>query len=92
LKTSNRNRKTVLFTVIFIAFVFCSFAKKEADFKVIAFYTAKSDQGHISFVNEANSWFLEMGKKNRFTYFSTNDWSNLSSGFISEFDVVILRR
>lgn len=89
MKNSNRNPKIVLFTVIFIAFVFSSFAKKYDDFKVIAFYTAKSDQAHISFVNEANRWFLEMGKKNHFTYFSTNDWSNLASGFISEFDVVI---
>jgi hypothetical protein len=31
-------------------------------FKVIAFYTAKNDQAHISFVHEANRWFPEMAR------------------------------
>ena len=30
-------------------------------FKVIAFYTAKNDLAHISFVHEANKWFPQMG-------------------------------
>ena len=32
-------------------------------FKVIAFFTAKQEQAHISFVNEANRWFPEMTEK-----------------------------
>ena len=32
-------------------------------FKVIAFFTAKQDPAHISFVNEANRWFPEMAEK-----------------------------
>ena len=32
-------------------------------FKVIAFFTAKQEQAHISFVNEANRWFPEMAEK-----------------------------
>jgi hypothetical protein len=65
------------------------FSQKNSDFKVIAFYSAKSDEGHISFVNEANTWFTKMGKKYHFTYFSTNDWSNMSAAYLSGFDVVI---
>jgi hypothetical protein len=30
------------------------------EFKVIAFFTAKQDQAHISFVHEAERWFPEM--------------------------------
>jgi len=30
-------------------------------FKVIAFYTGRNDQAHISFVNEANRWFPQNG-------------------------------
>lgn len=89
MKITNHKLRIAFFTFTFIATLFTSFAQKNTEFKVIAFYSAKSDQGHISFVNEANSWFSKMGKKNHFTYFSTNDWSNMSSGFLSGFDVVI---
>ncbi len=58
-------------------------------FNVIAFYTAKNDQAHISFVNEANRWFSEISTKNRFRYVSTNDWSKLNSDTLSNYQVVI---
>lgn len=58
-------------------------------FKVIAFFTAKNDLAHISFVHEANKWFPEMAKKYHFTYDSTNDWNNLNAEFLSHYQVVI---
>lgn len=62
--------------------------KKQA-FKVIAFYTAKSDLAHISFVHEANKWFPEMGKLYNFSYDSTNDWNNLNEEFLSHYNIVL---
>jgi hypothetical protein len=64
-------------------------AKAQKDFKVVAFYTARNDKAHISFVHEANRWFPEMGKKYDFTYDSTNDWSNMNDTFLSKYRVVI---
>lgn len=58
-------------------------------FKVIAFYTAKNDLAHISFVHEANQWFPTMGKQYGFTYDSTNNWSNLNAEFLSHYQVVL---
>lgn len=58
-------------------------------FKIIAFYTARNDQAHISFVNEANKWFAKMASLNNFEYDSTNDWNNLNSKFLSGYQVVI---
>lgn len=58
-------------------------------FKVIAFYTAKNDAAHISYVHEANRWFPAMGKKYGFVYDSTNDWGNLNSDFLSKYAVVL---
>ena len=89
MKISIKKLKRVLLALPFLALVFSSFAKKEVDFKVITFYTAKSDKAHISFVNEANNWFLKMGKKNHFTYFSTDDWNKMTADFLSKYDVVI---
>jgi hypothetical protein len=57
--------------------------------KVIAFYTAKQDSAHISFVHEANRWFPQQAAANHFTYDSTNNWDNLNAGFLSKYQVVI---
>ncbi len=58
-------------------------------FKVIAFYTAKNDQAHISYVHEANQWFPAMGRKYNFTYDSTSNWDNLNAGFLAQYQVVL---
>ncbi len=64
-------------------------SKGQAKFKVIGFYTAKHDQAHISFVHEANKWFSKVAKNNHFTYDSTNNWSNLNTSFLSNYQVVL---
>jgi len=58
-------------------------------FKAIAFYTAKSDQAHISFVHEANRWFAKMASRFNFVYDSTNNWNNMNSAFLAKYQVVI---
>jgi uncharacterized protein len=63
--------------------------KAVKDFHVIAFYTAKEDLAHISFVHEANRWFPKMAAANHFTYDSTNNWNNLNAKFLSGYQVVI---
>jgi hypothetical protein len=64
-------------------------AQNKLAFKVIAFYTAKNDLAHISFVHEANRFFPEMGKLYNFSYDSTNNWGNLNDEFLSQYQVVI---
>jgi hypothetical protein len=64
-------------------------AQSKNEFHVIAFYTAKNDLAHISFVHDANNWFPVMGKKYHFTYDSTNNWNNLNPEFLSRYQVVI---
>jgi hypothetical protein len=67
-----------------------SFAQNTTpEFKVIAFYTARNDQAHISFVHEANKWFPKEGLKYNFEYDSTNNFNNLNSEFLSHYQVVI---
>ena len=57
--------------------------------KVVAFFTAKNDQAHITFVHEANKWFPQKAAQYNFTYDSTNDWNNLNAEFLSKYDVVL---
>lgn len=78
-----------------IVFIICCFitlmtyAQKNTAFRVIAFYTAKNDLAHISFVHEANQWFPSMAKQYHFTYDSTNNWNDLNDTFLARYDVVI---
>jgi len=58
-------------------------------FKVIAFYTGKNDQAHISYVHEANKWFPKMGLKYDFNYDSTSNWNNLNATFLLKYQVVL---
>ena len=59
-------------------------AQNTPKFKVIAFYTAKEDKAHISFVHEANRWFPKMAAKYNFQYDSTNNWHNMNAEFLAQ--------
>lgn len=89
----NLSKKTaLLFAAIFFLCINISalFAQDlKPRFHVIAFYTARNDQAHISFVHEANKWFPEMAKEYNFTYDSTKDWSKLNAEFLAKYQVVL---
>ena len=63
-------------------------AQKKPD-RVIAFFTAKNDLAHISFVHEANRWFDSLCRKNNMIYDSTNDWSRLTSVTADRYALVL---
>ena len=65
-------------------------AKAQSPIKVIAFYTAKRDQAHITYVHEANKWFPKMAAKYNFSYDSTDNWTNLNAEFLSRYQVVFI--
>ena len=78
-----------IFLFILSVFFYSSSLPAQTSFKVIAFYTAKEDLAHISFVHEANRWFPAMAAKYHFAYDSTNNWNNLNDSFLSRYDVVV---
>jgi hypothetical protein len=63
--------------------------KPAPNFKVIAFYTGKADQAHISFVKEANRWFEEMAGQHRFSYRATTNWNELTAQTLASRTVVV---
>ena len=84
----DRTSKKITVLYIFLASCFSVLAQKDS-FKVIAFYTAKNDAAHISFVHEANRWFPKIADQFHFTYDSTSDWSKLNQNFLSQYQVVL---
>lgn len=80
----------IAFVIICCGIVFTGKTQKNlSPFKVIAFYTAKADMAHISFVHEANNWFPKMAARYNFFYDSTNDWNKLNDTFLSQYQVVL---
>ena len=58
-------------------------------FNVIAFFTAKDDQAHISFVKEANRFFPKIANQYQFRYDTTSNWDNLNAAFLANYQVVL---
>jgi uncharacterized protein len=56
---------------------------------VVAFYTAKEDPAHISFVHEANRWFRSAADRYGFCYDSTNQWERLNEAYLKDVQVVV---
>jgi hypothetical protein len=85
---STRN-SSLLIAVAFFITATSAPAQDKPLFNVIAFYTAKNDAAHISYVHEANRWFPQIAKQYHFRYDSTNNWSNLNDSFLSRYQVVL---
>lgn len=84
------SKKNILIALLSLCFIgFSQNKKANPKFKVIAFYTAKNDQAHISFVHEANKWFPKVAAKNHFEYDSTSNWDNLNAKFLSKYQIVL---
>lgn len=66
-----------------------SASRSNPAFSVVAFYTAKQDAAHISFVREARSWFPQMAAQYHFSFDTTSDWRNLVPEFLARYDVVV---
>ena len=81
--------KIVFYLVLLCALSSCQAQSTTPGFKVIAFYTAKQDLAHISFVHEANQWFPKAAAQYNFVYDSTDNWDNLNADFLSKYQVVI---
>ena len=85
-------RLSLIFILLFSSTFIISNAyaqKVNSKRKVVAFYTGTNDKAHVSFVKEANQWFNEIASKNRFSFSSTTDWSNLNEEFLKNCAVVI---
>jgi hypothetical protein len=83
--------KTISNFFFFLLIFLCNTASAQykKPFHVIAFFTARQDAAHISFVHEANRWFSSLAVQNHFTYDSTNNWDLLDSSTLSHYQLVI---
>jgi uncharacterized protein len=61
----------------------------EPSFRVLAFFTGKQDQAHISFLGEAVQWFPAQAAAHGFAFDTTSDWSRLDDSVLAGYQVVV---
>ena len=64
-------------------------AQTAAKFKVLAFGPMSGDQGHDSYIHEANKWFPKMAAQYGFQYDSTKNWGDCNTAKLAQYKVVI---
>jgi hypothetical protein len=62
---------------------------QEPKFKVLAFCPMSGDQGHDSYIHEANKWFPKAAKQYGFQYDSTKNWSDCNAAKLAQYKVVM---
>ena len=72
-----------------IAFAFPFFGNAQQRPKVIAFYSAKNDLAHISFVHETLDWFENQAEEVGFEFYSTSDWNEMNEENLSKYKLVV---
>ena len=56
---------------------------------VLAFFTGKKDQAHISFLGEAVRWFPAQASAHGFAFDTTSDWTRLNDAELAHEQVVV---
>jgi uncharacterized protein len=74
---------------IYLLLLIAPFQNTPKPVRVLAFFTAKEDLAHISFVHEANKWFAAHATSEHYSYDSTSDWSRLNDEELKQTDIVI---
>lgn len=67
----------------------CAVAQATPKFKVLAFGPMSGDQGHDSYIHEANKWFPKMAAQYGFQYDSTKNWADCNAAKLGQYKVVI---
>ncbi len=82
-------RKIIIMFCLVLYTAYSLAQNKQPKFSVIAFYTAKNDLAHISFVREANKALDKMARAYDFAYDTTSNWNNLNKPFLSGYQLVV---
>ena len=80
-----------LFLLLCVAHCTCVPAQTDTTdtYRVVAFYTARHDKAHISFVHEATAWLAEKADSMGYHFEATADWDRLDAAYLANKEVVI---
>ncbi|MGX5819810.1 ThuA domain-containing protein [Chitinophaga lutea] len=78
-----------VFSILALLTSTLSAAAQEPAFRVLAFFTGKSDLAHISFVEESYAWFQQAAKQENFVYDTTRNWDDMRPEVLATYQVVV---
>jgi YVTN family beta-propeller protein len=58
-------------------------------FRVLAFYSTKTEPDHVQFAEGALKFFAAIGPKDNFAFDATTDWENLNEAYLKPYQLVI---
>ncbi len=77
-----------MFASIAMSFA-CVAGAEEPKFKAVAFYNTKVERAHVQFAKDALDFYSKLATQNNFVFDSTTDWSNLNSGYLANYQVIL---
>jgi len=82
-------KKTFLISHIFL--LLSTLAQAQANNKkhIVAFFTGREDLAHISFLKEAIPYFKDLARRNRYSFDTTSNWSNLNEEYLRRCQLII---
>jgi len=79
----------ILAASLFSENIFSQVEKPLPTQRILAFYSLKSEEAHLSFVYEACAWFKQFALEHNATFDSTSNWNNINSKNLTRYKVVI---
>lgn len=65
-----------------------AFGQKQS-FRVLAFYSTKTEQDHVDFATDAITFFKDMAQRDDFEFTATTDWDEMNPSTLKQYQVVM---
>lgn len=82
-------RRFLLFLLLAIPFASSRTLAQQAGFRVLAFYSAKTEPDHVEFAEQAVKFLRERAASGHFTFEATTDWQDLNDERLKTVQLVI---
>ncbi|HET6179798.1 MAG TPA: ThuA domain-containing protein [Candidatus Sulfotelmatobacter sp.] len=76
----------VLFAVLLSA---AAGLAQQSEFRVLAFYSAKTEPDHVQFAEGALEFFKEIAARDHFTFDASTNWDDLNSPDLSKYQLIL---
>lgn len=83
-----KSRRCLLFVLFLIQCISTSFGQNPR-FKVLAFYSAKTEPDHVHFAEDAVKFFRNRSTSEEFTFDATTDWNDLNDARLKDCQLVV---
>ena len=82
--------RRLLLVLLVLASSCCALAQAtQPKFRVLAFYTEKTEADHVDFARQAINFFSDEAKRNNFEWHATTSWDELNASNLKKYQLVV---